>query len=108
MVGRPWAFCLALTAVVAWAATGRLFHFSDTWQLVINTSTTIVTFLIVFLIQETQNHDTAALHAKLDEVIRAIREANDDYIGIEDLDEEDLSHLRELSKKARIQIRRGA
>src|SRR5215467_9364570 len=71
--GRPWAFGVASASVVLWAATGPFFHYSDTWQLVINTATTVVTFLMVFLIQNTQNRDTKAVHLKLDELLRAVK-----------------------------------
>jgi low affinity Fe/Cu permease len=83
-MGSPWAFVLSLLAVVAWAASGPIFHFSDTWQLVINTSTTVVTFWMVFLIQAAQNRNTAALHAKLDEMIRVDAKARNDLIGLEE------------------------
>ncbi|GCE50837.1 low affinity iron permease [Thermosporothrix hazakensis] len=73
MLGHPLAFCLALLAVVIWGITGPIFHFSDTWQLVINTGTTIITFMMVFLIQNTQNRDSEAMQVKLDEIIRALK-----------------------------------
>jgi len=92
--GRPSAFALAALAVVLWAATGPFFGFSDTWQLVINTSTTIVTFLMVFLIQATQNRDTAAMHVKIDELIRAIGEARNKLLDLEQLEEGDIEKLR--------------
>ncbi|MGH1573988.1 low affinity iron permease family protein [Methylobacterium sp. P31] len=91
--GRPTTFALSLILIVVWAVTGPLFGFSDTWQLVINTGTTIVTFLMVFLIQNTQNRDGAAIQAKLDELIRASA-AQNRYIGIENLTEEELDELR--------------
>lgn len=81
--GSSWTFVLALSIVLVWAVTGPLFGFSDTWQLVINTGTTIVTFLMVFLIQNTQNRDTKAMQAKLDELVRATRDADNSVIGIE-------------------------
>ena len=87
--GRPWAFVLAFSIVVIWGFSGPLFNWSDTWQLVINTGTTIVTFLMVFLIQNTQNRDAAAIQAKLDELIRAVA-ARNEFIGIEHLTERDL------------------
>ena len=92
-VGSYWAFLLAALTVIIWAVSGPLFGFSDTWQLVINTGTTIVTFLMVFLIQNTQNRDGAAIQAKLDELIRASA-AQNRYIGIEQLTEEELDELR--------------
>ena len=93
--GKPVTFALSLGAIVAWAATGPVFHYSDTWQLVINTGTTIVTLLMVFLIQNTQNRDGAALKAKLDELIRASQDARNNYMGIEKLPEEDVEHMRD-------------
>ena len=85
--GRPPAFALAFLVIVVWGVSGPVFHWSDTWQMVINTGTTIVTFLMVFLIQNAQNRDAAALQAKLDEVIRAIADARNEFIGIEHLSE---------------------
>jgi low affinity Fe/Cu permease len=93
IVGSPWSFLIAVSIIVVWALTGPLFHFSDTWQLVINTSTTIVTFLMVFLIQNTQNRDAKALHLKLDELIRAIKEARNTLVDLEDLSDEELAKL---------------
>jgi len=92
--GHPVAFSLAMLAVVVWAGTGRFFHYSDTWQLVINTGTTIVTFLMVFLIQNSQNRDGAAMQAKLDEILRAIKEARSEFIGIEHLTDEQIARIR--------------
>ena len=92
--GRPKAFLLALAIVIIWAITGPLFHWSDTWQLVINTGTTIVTFLMVFLIQNAQNRDGAAIQAKLDELIRAVGHARNEFIGIEHLTEVELDKIR--------------
>jgi low affinity Fe/Cu permease len=92
-VGRPVAFILCCAVVIAWAATGPIFHFSDTWQLIINTGTTIVTFLMVFLIQSTQNRDGAAIQAKLDELIRSST-AQNAFVGIEHLTEEELDEIR--------------
>jgi low affinity Fe/Cu permease len=92
--GRPKAFLLAVLIVVVWAVTGPLFHWSDTWQLVINTGTTIVTFLMVFLIQNAQNRDGAAIQAKLDELIRAVGHARNEFIGIEHLTELELDRIR--------------
>jgi|SRR3954447_336346 low affinity Fe/Cu permease len=91
--GRPWAFLLAVGTVLVWGATGPLFRYSDTWQLVINTGTTIVTFLMVFLIQATQNRDALAIQTKLDELIRASA-ARDEYQGIDRLSEDELRQLR--------------
>jgi low affinity Fe/Cu permease len=92
--GKPLTFALSVVVVIVWAALGPMFHYSDTWQLVINTGTTIVTFLMVFLIQSTQNRDGAAIQAKLDELIRASA-AQNRYIGIEQLTEEELNELRD-------------
>jgi low affinity Fe/Cu permease len=94
--GQYWAFCLALGIVIVWAVTGPLFGFSDTWQLVINTGTTIVTFLMVFLIQNSQNRDSRAMHLKLDELIRAIESASNTLIDAEEEDEEQLSELQKI------------
>lgn len=94
--GRPITFVLAVTVIVAWAATGPLFHYSDTWQLVINTSTTIITFLMVFLIQNTQNRDTEALQIKLDELIRAIEQANNSLLDLEEMDDKELDRIRSI------------
>ena len=93
-VGQPEAFALALGFIVVWAATGPLFGYSDTWQLVVNTATTIVTFLMVFLIQNSQNRDAAAMQAKLDELIRVSGEARNRFIGIEHLTERQLREIR--------------
>lgn len=91
--GNSWAFAIAVTIVIVWGVTGPLFEFSDTWQLVINTGTTIVTFLMVFLLQHTQNRDSLAVQLKLDELIRAVKEAHNDIIDVEHMDEEHLSQL---------------
>src|SRR5690348_18294719 len=96
--GRPAAFLLAVLVVLVWAATGPLFHFGDTWQLVINTGTTIITFLMVFLIQNSQNRDSAALQIKLDELIRSTA-AHNSLLDLEDLDEETLERIRENYRK---------
>jgi low affinity Fe/Cu permease len=93
IVGHPYMFLLAVVVLVIWAASGPFFHFSDTWQLIINTGTTIVTFLVVFLIQNTQNRDAKALHLKLDELIRSHHPANDDLIDIQKLSDEELDEL---------------
>jgi low affinity Fe/Cu permease len=103
--GKPIAFVLAAGVVVAWALTGPMYAFSDTWQLVINTGTTIVTFLMVFLIQATQNRDAEAMQLKLDEIIRAIGNAKNELLDIEELEESDLNQIRktyeEMAQKAR-------
>jgi low affinity Fe/Cu permease len=101
--GSPYAFLLCILAVVAWALSGPMFGFSDTWQLVINTSTTIITFLMVFLIQNTQNRDNGALHAKLDELIRAMVDADNEYIGIEHLTDRE---LKEILRKVELNAHR--
>jgi low affinity Fe/Cu permease len=97
--GRPRAFVLALGVIVVWAVTGPLFHWSDTWQLVINTGTTIITFLMVFLIQNAQNRDAAAIQAKLDELIRAVGHARNEFIGIEHLTDAELVAIREALER---------
>jgi low affinity Fe/Cu permease len=97
--GSPFAFLLCLSAVVAWAATGPVFRFSETWQLVINTGTTIVTFLMVFLIQNTQNRDGVAIQTKLDELIRS-SDAEDEFMGIEKLTDRELDRLHAKCKRA--------
>lgn len=108
--GRPGAFLAAVVLILAWAVSGPFFNFSDTWQLVINTSTTIATFLMVFLIQNTQNRDTEALQLKLDELIRAVKEANNEIMDLEELDDEELESLRqdylELAQQARESLKR--
>ena len=96
-VGRPPAFVLAVVAVLVWAVTGPLFGWSDTWQLVINTGTTIVTFLMVFLIQSTQNRDTDALHAKLDELIRADKAARNSLISLERQSDAEIAAARDTT-----------
>ena len=99
LTGKPATFALCCLTVVVWGASGPIFGFSDTWQLVINTGTTIVTFLMVFLIQNTQNRDGAALQAKLDELIRALEGASNHFVGIEHLTEEELEEIRKLCEK---------
>jgi len=93
LVGHPYMFLFAIAVLVAWAISGPFFHFSDTWQLIINTGTTIITFLVVFLIQNTQNRDARALHLKLDELIRSHVPARNDMIDIEKLSDEELDEL---------------
>lgn len=93
-IGKPSAFVLALTSILLWATTGPLFAFSDTWQLVVNTTTTIITFLVVFLIQNSQNRDAAAMQAKLDELIRSVGAARNEFIGIEHLTDHQLELIR--------------
>jgi len=100
-VGSRWAFSVALLLIAGWAITGPYFHYSDTWQLVVNTATTIVTFLMVFLIQNTQNRDAKALHLKLDELIRSHHPANDDLIDIQKLSDEELDQLEKRYEKIR-------
>ncbi len=103
LVGSPWVFVLALLVIIGWAITGPVFGYSDTWQLVINTGTTIVTFLMVFLIQNTQNRDSRAVHLKIDELLRSIGRARTDLVTIENMSEEELRRLetefRELAEK---------
>ena len=105
--GRPITFLVAVLVVATWAITGPLFQFSDTWQLVINTGTTIVTFLMVFLIQATQNRDGEAVQVKLDEIIRAIGKAQNQLLDLEELDERDLDRIKagyqEMARAARKQ-----
>jgi low affinity Fe/Cu permease len=96
LAGSSWAFLVAVGAIIVWAITGPLFGFSDTWQLIINTLTTLVTFLMVFLIQNTQNRDAKAIHLKLDEIVRVLGAADDELLDVEDLTEEE---LREMIKR---------
>jgi low affinity Fe/Cu permease len=109
--GRPFTFALAVTIILVWAITGPIFQFSNTWQLVINTGTTIITFLMVFLIQNTQNRDTEALQIKLDELLRSIENAHTVLLDLEELDDEEIESIRKdylvLAKKARAALRRG-
>lgn len=105
VTGKPATFILATTIIIIWAILGPFFGFSDTWQLVINTGTTIITFLMVFLIQNTQNRDTEALQIKLDEIIRSIKGARNQMLDLEDLDEKELDEIRkeyvDLAEKSR-------
>src|SRR5437764_828737 len=93
-VGSSWAFILAVAVIVTWAVTGPMFHYSDTWQLVINTGTTIITFLMVFLIQNTQNRDAKAIHLKLDELLKGVKGARTSLVNLEQLSDEDLERLQ--------------
>jgi low affinity Fe/Cu permease len=94
VVGSPWAFIIAVLVILVWAVTGPIFHFSDTWQLVINTGTTIITFLMVFLIQNTQNRDAKAIHLKLDELIRSVENARNHLVDLEEMSDEELDDLQ--------------
>jgi low affinity Fe/Cu permease len=109
--GREGTFALALGVIIIWAVTGPIFDYSDTWQLIINTGTTIVTFLMVFLIQNTQNRDSEAMHVKMDELIRAFEGAHNALLDLEELDEETLDMIRDryrkLAAKARDDIANG-
>jgi low affinity Fe/Cu permease len=109
--GRSGTFSLAVLVILMWAVTGPMFKFSDTWQLVINTGTTIITFLMVFLIQNTQNRDTAAMQVKLDELIRALEGAHDALLDLEELDQNEIDRIRanyrELAAKAIKELRAG-
>ena len=95
MLGSAWAFCGAVLVIVVWLVTGPTFHFSDTWQLIINTATTVITFLMVFLIQNTQNRDAKAMHLKLDELIRALSGARNQLVDLENLSDDDLKKLEQ-------------
>lgn len=109
--GRPLVFTLAVVVIVTWALTGPLFGFSDTWQLVINTSTTIITFLMVFIIQSTQNRDTGAIQIKLDELIRATQGAHNALLDLEEIEEMDLDRFKlryqALAAAARVELEAG-
>jgi low affinity Fe/Cu permease len=106
LVGSRWAFTTAVLIILFWGLSGPYFHFSDTWQLVVNTATTIVTFLIVFLIQNTQNRDARAIHLKLDEIIHALRGARNEMIQIENLSDADLETLSKNFEKIRAECER--
>jgi low affinity Fe/Cu permease len=101
VLGSAWAFIVALFIIVIWGITGPAFHYSDTWQLIINTGTTIVTFLMVFLIQNTQNRDAKAVHLKLDELIRALKGARDNLVDLEKLSDDELKRLEEQFTRLR-------
>jgi low affinity Fe/Cu permease len=101
VLGSAWAFVCALLVIVVWALTGPTFHYSDTWQLIINTGTTIVTFLMVFLIQNTQNRDAKAVHLKLDELIRALEPARNKLVDLEDLSDDEMKKLEQEFARVR-------
>ena len=107
LAGRPWTFIVCLAVVLIWAVTGPVFRYSETWQLVINTGTTIVTFLMVFLIQNTQNRDGAAMQAKLDELIYAVKKADAAFIGIEHLTDKELAVILEEVEQRALAIHAG-
>jgi low affinity Fe/Cu permease len=102
--GQPLTFVIALAIIVVWGVTGPMFHYSDTWQLIINTGTTIVTFLMVFLIQNSQNRDGAAMQAKLDELLRAVDRAREQFIGIEHLTDQQIELVRAAIEKQAKQL----
>lgn len=106
VVGSPLAFFAAVAIILTWIITGPLFRFSDTWQLVINTGTTIVTFLMVFLIQNTQNRDAKAMHLKLDELIRSVRGARDSLVDLEDLTDEEIEEFSQEFQALRVGVRK--
>jgi low affinity Fe/Cu permease len=101
MLGSAWAFAAAVLVILVWLLTGPMFHFSDTWQLIINTATTVITFLMVFLIQNTQNRDAKAMHLKLDELIRAVKGARNELVDLENLSDEELKQLEEQFRRMR-------
>jgi low affinity Fe/Cu permease len=107
VLGSAWAFATAILIIVVWGLTGPMFHYSDTWQLIINTGTTIVTFLMVFLIQNTQNRDAKAAHLKLDEIIRALKGARNELIDLEKLADEDLTNLEKQFERVRKNAKRN-
>ena len=107
MLGSAWAFGSAILIIVIWGLTGPAFHYSNTWQLIINTGTTIVTFLMVFLIQNTQNRDAKAVHLKLDEIIRALKGARNELIDLEKLADEDLTSLEKQFERVRKKAERN-
>ena len=107
VLGSAWAFAGAIVIIVVWGLTGPMFHYSDTWQLIINTGTTIVTFLMVFLIQNTQNRDAKAAHLKLDEIIRALEGARNELIDLEKLADEDLASLEKQFERVRKKAERN-
>jgi len=101
VTGSPWAFILAVVVILVWGVTGPLFHYSDTWQLVINTGTSVATFLMVFLVQNTQNRDAVAIHLKLDELIRAVEGARTGLVDLEDLSDAELRRLQQAFQRLR-------
>lgn len=103
LLGSAWAFCGAVLVILVWLVTGPTFHFSDTWQLIINTATTVITFLMVFLIQNTQNRDAKAVHLKLDELIRAVEGARNQLVDLENLSDDDLKKLEDQFRRLRKQ-----
>ena len=107
ILGSAWAFAGAVLVILVWIFTGPTFHFSDTWQLIINTATTIITFLMVFLIQNTQNRDAKAVHLKLDEIIRALKDARNELVDLEELSDEDLKTLEKQFQRIRKTERDG-
>jgi low affinity Fe/Cu permease len=107
VLGSAWAFGIAILVIVIWGLTGPAFHYSNTWQLIINTGTTIVTFLMVFLIQNTQNRDSKAAHLKLDEIIRALKGARNELIDLEKLADEDLTSLEKQFERVRKKAERN-
>jgi low affinity Fe/Cu permease len=107
LLGSAWAFGIAILIIVIWGLTGPAFHYSNTWQLIINTGTTIVTFLMVFLIQNTQNRDAKAAHLKLDEIIRALKGARNELIDLEKLADEDLTSLEKQFERVRKKAERN-
>ena len=108
VTGQPATFFVALMVILVWGITGPLFHFSDTWQLVVNTGTTIITFLMVFLIQSTQNRDAEAVHVKLDELLRVSPGAHNVLLDLEELDERELQRIRAIYCRLADEARRGA
>ncbi len=107
-VGSPWAFIIATLSVIIWAVSGPIFGFSDSWQLIINTGTTVATFLIVFLIQNLQNRDAKAIHLKLDELIRAVEGARTGLVDLEDLDDKDLARLQKQFERLHKRLGNGS
>ena len=107
LMGHPLAFLLSALACLVWAGTGPLFNYSDTWQLVINTGTTVLTFLAVFLIQNSQNRDGAAIQAKLDEILRSVADARSGFVGIEHLTDEEIAKIKAALEREVLQVSKG-